>query len=85
MRSMPPAKGLPQRTPDPSRRATLVELDPDVRSVLDDLKKALRLPLAVVVEEFVRNTPRDPATGLPVWAMERIAAEQLPGMLDAAA
>lgn len=85
MRSMPATKGLPQRTPDPTRRATLVELDPEVRSVLDELKKALRLPLAVVVEEFVRNTPCDPDTGLPVWAAQRIAAEQLPGMLDAAA
>jgi hypothetical protein len=82
---MPATKGLPMREPDPTRVATLVKLDGDVRLTLDAVKTALQLPLAVVVEEFVRNAPKDPATGLPVWVVERVAAEQLPGILDQAA
>lgn len=73
------------REPDPTRVKTLVELDQDIRSTLDVLKMTLRLPLSVVVEEFVRNAPKDELTGLPVWVVERVAAEQLPGMLGQAA
>ncbi|MEU1813418.1 hypothetical protein [Micromonospora aurantiaca (nom. illeg.)] len=82
---MPATKGLPRRDSDPRRVATLVELDPDVRAAIDFVKTNLRLPLAAVIEEYVRNTPVDPETGLPTWGAMKARAEQLPGMLTSAA
>ena len=82
MQDMPARKGVPMRSPDPDRVKTLVELDPDVRAVLDRLKVVLNQPLAVVVEEFIRNAPKDEVTGLPVWVVNRVDAEQLPLTVD---
>jgi hypothetical protein len=70
--------GVPKREAASGLRAMFAKVDPEVKDTVDLVAQALNQPIAVVLEKYVRNAPTDPDTGLPIWATEIVAEEQLP-------